>query len=80
MRVDSTSAHQRAWVMCDEGAPMEDCIALQKKAVADLETGQPQDDPVEVLAQMGLFYNYVGDYRNGIEYLQKAEKYLEEQS
>lgn len=78
VRVDSTSAHQRAWVMCDEGAPMEDCIALQKKAVADLEARQSQDDPVEVLAQMGLFYNYVGDYRNGIEYLQKAEKYLEE--
>lgn len=76
--IDSTSAHQKAWVLCDEGAPIEECIEMQKQAIADLDAGRSNDDPVEVLAQMGLFYNYIGDYRQGIEYFQKAEKYIDE--
>lgn len=76
--IDSTSAHQRAWVLCDNDAPAEEYIAMQRKAVDDLRAGRSNDDPVEVLAQMGLFYNYTGDYLNGIKYLQEAESFLTE--
>lgn len=74
--IDSTSAHQRAWVLCDNDAPAEEYIAMQRQAVEDLRAGRSKDDPVEVLAQMGLFYNYVGDYRQGISYLQEAETWI----
>lgn len=76
--IDSTSAHQRAWVMFDTGASAKECIAMQQKAIDDMRAGLSDDDPVEVLAQMGQFYNCIGDYRRCIEYLQEAETYIQD--
>lgn len=71
---ENESPHRRAWELRRQGAPAEEFIGMQQKAVEQLREGKSTDDPVEVLAQMGYFYNNIGDYRNGLEYLQQAAR------
>jgi len=76
---DTASYHWKAWHLRESGAPASEFIAMQQKAVSALNSGDSQIDPVEVLAQMGYFYNIVGNYRDGIDYLCRAAEAAEGQ-
>lgn len=73
-----SSYHLQALEMHNANAPANECIAMQQLAVDQVHRGTCPDNPVEVLAQMGQLYNSMGDYTNGIEYLQEAAEYLRE--
>ncbi len=66
------SYNDLAWKLREDGAPAPEFIAMQKKAVEAMEKGESDEDPVEVLAQMGYFCNIAGDYLNGVDYLLRA--------
>lgn len=70
------SYHRRAWEMRDTGAPADEFIAMQLRAVDELRAGRCDDDPVEVLAQAGMFYDIAGDYVNAEAYLREAADWL----
>ena len=69
---DGESYNDLAWRLREDGAPASEFIAMQQKAVEAVEAGESDDDPVEVMAQMGYFYNIAGDYSNGVDYLLRA--------
>ncbi len=74
---ETLSPHNKALELRDHNAPVEEIIAMQKKAVDELRRGDCPDDPVEVLSQMGLFCCCAGDYASGAEYLHEASDYLD---
>lgn len=69
------SLHKRAYVLFNDGAPIDTCIAMQRRAVDDVRAGISDDDPVDVLSQLGFFYMREGDYRNALDLLQEAADY-----
>lgn len=73
---DGDSYHRRAWEMRDTGAPAAEFIAMQLRAVDEVRAGRSDDDPVEVLAQAGMFYDIAGDYINAEAYLREAAEWL----
>ena len=70
-RPDTTSLTYKAWKLQHEGAPSDEFVALQEKAVRELREGRSKSSPVTVLEQMGFFYYIVG-------YLEKAFAYYME--
>ena len=73
--VDELSLHKRSYILFNDGAPIDTCIAMQRRAVDEVRAGTSDEDPVDVLSQLGFFYTRAGDYRNGFELLQEAADY-----
>lgn len=74
---DSLTNHQKAQKLRVEGAPTDEYMPLQLKAVEELRNGTSIDDPVDVLSQTGYFYRRNGDYVNAVKYMQEAQDYIE---
>lgn len=66
------SLSRLAWKMRGDGEPIDTVIAVQEKAVGELREGTSHDNPVEVLEQMGFFYNIAGDYPQALAYYREA--------
>ncbi len=73
---DTSSLSYQAWKMRNDGEPSEKFIAKQIEAVEQMRRGESNNDPVEVLEQMGFFYNVIGDYASSIRYYKEAEDSL----
>lgn len=71
-RRETSSLSRKAWEMHHRGEPAEKFIALQIKAVEQMRQGLTDDNPVEVLEQLGFFYNYIGDYPSALRYYREA--------
>lgn len=67
------SYHIQASDLRKGGAPAEEYIAMQQKAVQQLREGRSKENPVSVLSQMGYFYLRTSDYVKALEYLQEAD-------
>ena len=76
---DKKSLTRRAWEMRRDGEPMDTIIKLQEKAVEQLRNGESGDNPVEVLEQMGFFYNIGGDLSAALKYYKEAADSLKTQ-
>lgn len=76
---DKKSLTRRAWEMRRDGEPMDTIIKLQEKAVEQLRNGESRDNPVEVLEQMGFFYNIGGDLSAALKYYKEAADSLKTQ-
>lgn len=62
----------KAWKMRRDGEPVDSIITVQRLAVEELRNGLSDDNPVEVLEQMGFFYNIAGDYESAIKFYKEA--------
>lgn len=67
--------HDKAFALYRAGAPAEEYIAMQEKAIEELHEGRCSYDPVLVLSQMGHFYLHNGKYSDGLDYLHEATEY-----
>lgn len=74
------SLSRRAWKMRGDGQPIDTVIAVQEKAVEELRAGSSPDNPVEVLEQMGFFYNIAGDFSQALTYYREATDSLQNMS
>lgn len=68
--------HDKAFRYMHENLPFEDYIKQQLLAVEQLRSGQPQNDPVEILSQAGHMYMRHGDYLEAMIYFQEASDSL----
>ena len=69
---DSISYNQLAETMMYDGAPTDEYMAVQQKALEQMYSGKSPDAAVNVLSQTGYFYRRNGDYRRALEYLHEA--------
>ena len=45
--VDELSLHKRSYILFNDGAPIDTCIAMQRRAVDEVRAGTSDEDPVE---------------------------------
>lgn len=69
---DSISLTRQAWKLHNDGATVQECLNRQRKAVEEMREGLSHDDPVEILEQMGFFYNLSADYTQAVKYYREA--------
>lgn len=69
---DTISLTYEAWKLRNDGAPAVQYLGMQQRAVEEMRAGASKDDPVEILEQMGFFYNLSGDYSNAVKYYREA--------
>lgn len=74
---DTVSLTYEAWKLRNDGAPVEQYLGMQRRAVEEMREGLSHDNPVEVLEQMGFFYNLSGDYPNAVKYYREAADSLQ---
>lgn len=70
--VGAESLSRQAWQMRHRGEPASKFIPVQVKAVEQVRQGLSPDDAVEVLEQLGFFYNIEGDYASALRYYNEA--------
>lgn len=73
------SLTRQAWEMRRVGEPIDTIISVQLQAVEQLRNGETNDNPVEVLEQMGYLYNIAGDFASALKYYQEAGDSLKAQ-
>lgn len=71
-KAENISLTRKAWKLHNDGASVQECLEAQQEALAAMRKGLGSDDPVEVLEQMGFFYNLSGDYTNAVKYYREA--------
>lgn len=72
---EKISYHSKAAKMRIDGAPAEEYIAMQERAVREVREGTCTEDPVDVLSQMGYFLLRVSEYAKALDYFQEAADY-----
>lgn len=66
------SFHKITAEMIDRRAPFDSTLIMQQKAVEELRNGTSEDNPVDVLQQMGYLYCRTGQYDLGTDFLLEA--------